>query len=51
MADKNNGNGGLFVVGVLVGSAIGAVAGLLVAPNLEKKPVEFCKNPPGLCLN
>jgi hypothetical protein len=52
MADKNNGNGGLFLVGVLVGSAIGVVAGLLVAaPNPEKKPVEFCKNPPGLCQN
>jgi gas vesicle protein len=37
MADKNNGNGGLFVVGVLVGSAIGAVAGLLVAPRSGKE--------------
>jgi gas vesicle protein len=37
MADKNNGNGGLFIVGVLVGSAIGAVAGLLVAPRSGKE--------------
>ncbi|MDJ0537715.1 MAG: YtxH domain-containing protein, partial [Microcystis sp. M53603_WE2] len=37
MADKNNGNGGLFVVGVLVGSAVGAVAGLLVAPRSGKE--------------
>jgi gas vesicle protein len=37
MADKNNGNGGLFVVGVLVGSALGTVAGLLVAPRSGKE--------------
>jgi len=37
MADKNNGNGGLFVVGVLVGSAIGVAAGLLVAPRSGKE--------------
>jgi len=37
MADKNNGNGGLFLVGVLVGSAIGVAAGLLVAPRSGKE--------------
>jgi gas vesicle protein len=37
MADKNNGNGSLFVVGVLVGSAIGAVTGLLMAPRSGKE--------------
>ncbi|MFM7904864.1 MAG: YtxH domain-containing protein, partial [Microcystis sp.] len=37
MADNNKGNGGLFFVGVLVGSAIGVVTGLLVAPRSGKE--------------
>jgi gas vesicle protein len=35
MADNNR--GGLFVVGVLIGGAIGTVAGLLVAPRSGKE--------------
>jgi hypothetical protein len=37
MADKNNGNGGLFVVGVLVGSAIWGSGGFISSAQIWKR--------------
>lgn len=43
MSENQSGSGGLFVGGMLVGAAIGAVTGLLFAPKTGRETRQFLK--------